>query len=205
MEERRTGSSVRKRRGLITACVLVLIAASALVGILENRSGKPDWSPDAPRKSLVGLKENYSRSQAEHDGCVVMDGVKMLSGENLWEEFLERIGQGSPSLIRIYQCYSKQDPETYYVRELVYNGDRYQSSYYEQSKETGEWTFYHETFSYLNEDLTDRNQIKIKGYLLTDRPEETLQGYMAKAASSYYDPEDTSYRSAEPLLIWQIE
>ncbi len=143
--------------------------AISLVGSLPTAD--PEWAPETARRPLVELRENYTAAEAERDGCVVMDGTNMVHGELRWLEFLARVREGKPSLIRVRQAYTRMD---YLLIELMYDGSRYWISEYDKS--AGEWTFRQDSYACLTEDRISFYEKSHKGYLLTDNPDETFSG-----------------------------
>ena len=174
---------------------------------LDPSESKPPAEAKESRKPLQELREGYTAAQAERDGCIVMDGIELLHGEQRWLEFLEQTREGTPCLIRIYQGYTESGGQSvYFLRELEYTGEKYTLSFYDKSGDTGEWFFSQESYRYLLEEQNGRYEIKMRNYLLADHPEAGYQEYTSRLLSSSWpvpDPEG-KYTHCTVLLSWDI-
>ena len=189
----------KERKGLrktwIIAAVLLAAAGAvtALVLVLSRASSRtlPDRENSGYGKPLSELKENYSALQAEYDGLVVFEGSEILHGELRWKEFLRKVHAKEPAQIRIYQLYPASEV-SYYVKHLVYDGDRFHLSYYDRTGDTKQWFFVEDSYRYLNENDTYRYDYHSRTYLLADDPgvtyEEYMQQMLLSAAPAIKDP-----------------
>ncbi len=158
------------------------------------------------RKPLLELREGYTVSQAERDGCVVVDGGTLLHGEIRLAEFVKRAAEGIPSLIRVYNAFrATSSGMAYCLKELEYTGSAYILTYYDQTGDTHEWFLSQKSYQYLKEETFVRYERTTKAYLLTDDLTATFEGWLKRIVSSYYPlPSDAAYENFEVFLSYDI-
>ena len=94
-----------------------------------------DPTPENMWKSLEDIREGYTVSEAKRDGCVVMDGSRLVSGEKYWVDFVNRSADGQDAAVRIYQEYTDQGDE-YFVKELRHENGKYIFRFWDWKWET---------------------------------------------------------------------
>lgn len=158
--------------------------------------------PSASWPALTDTRTNYTAQKAEKDGCVVVDGSTLLAGEKLLADFVNDTAMGRPAAMRVYQSYS--DPvDSYYVKELRYDGQAYHLQFYTRTGDTEEEFLSQNTYKYFIRDFYAWNHQPTTGgeyYLLSDNPEVTAQGYLGQILSSSFSPEYEIYNHCSMLL-----
>ncbi len=184
----------------------ILLAAILLCGItavcfLTNPSTPTEMGDDTPAvtnwRPLEELYQNYSPAQAEKDGCVVLDGQNVVSGEEIWKEFVKKTDAKEPSAVRLYQNYSEQF--VYYLFELQFNGSTYHLRFYDWTGDTNELFFSEEEYRYLIPSVHKVNGNSYQYYLLADSPNVTADGYWSALLSSVFRPEYDIYNHCRPI------
>lgn len=176
----------------LAAAVAVVIAVAAVFLAMRR---EPPAAPANAWLDLRELRENYTVEQAAADGCVVLDGSDLLSGEKYWIDFVNYTKSGKPAMVRIYQSYSDHDG-SYYVKELVYDGEKYTLTFYDRTGDTGEEFLSRQEFKYLirspyspkNSDTGTTDY-----YLLANDASVTAEGYFNALLSSTMKPEYDIY------------
>ena len=208
-------SDRKERQGFQKLWWIIVIALAAVIVVLvcfllRSCPGKsPQPEQNTTIKTLLELRENYTVTQAEYDGCVVIRDNDLIHGEQLWWDFFNAAKAGTPGLIRIYHAYSRSAvdnasavPAVYYVMELAFDGTRYRLSMYDKTGDTKEW-FYSEAFyDYLNEEVTVRYENRVRSYTLSDTPEGTASVWLKHMLSSYVISEPEGV--IKLLFSWDI-
>lgn len=182
---------------IIVAVIICLALAFCFLTGLKSPA-----DPTASWPALADTREGYTPQQAEEDGCVVIDNSTLLAGEKYLADFLNDTAMGRPATMRVYQIYS--DPvDSYYVKELRYDGQSYHLQFYERTGDTGEEFLSQNTYKYFKRDCyvwdKQTNQTR-ECYLLFDNPEATAQGYYDYTISSSVSPEDSIYNHCHFLF-----
>ena len=111
--------------------------------------------------SFDQLAEGYSAADAEEDGCIVFEDSKLISGEDIWNDFMITVERKQPCCIRIAQYYSEEN--NLCLTDLSYNISSFEVSTNEGlSKE----------YRYLNHYKTDSensDDSMIDRYVLTNQ------------------------------------
>lgn len=180
---------------LIAAAVVICIAAGAyfLTDSVDNTE-----TPSQP--ALADIRENYSAQQAAKDGCVVLDENTVVSGEDIWYNFVNEAKEGRSASVRIYQSYS--DPYGYYVKELSYDGEKYFLQFYDRTGDTDEEFLFQSEYKYLVSSpysWLDKNSVV---FLLADSEDVTAMGYFSAMISSTVKPEYGIYNHCH--LIYSV-
>lgn len=171
---------------LLAAAVLICITAAAY---FLNHSA-PNTEISSP-PALEDTRKNYSAKQAAKDGCVVLDENSVVSGEDIWYDFVNEAKEGNSASVRIYQTYSS--PYSYYVKELSYNGEKYLLQYYDRTGDTDKEFLFQGEYKYLVSSpypWMDKDSIV---FLLADSEDVTAMGYFSAMASSTVRPEYDVY------------
>lgn len=105
-------------------------------------------TPDELR-DLKNAADNYSLEDVKRDGYVVIEDLSVTYGEDTWQNFIDLSSDKIPCKIRVVHYYtlddaSQYDPTYYesikdkypmmYIFELVYNGETFCESHYEEDK-----------------------------------------------------------------------
>lgn len=100
-------------------------------------------------KDLKDVTDNYTLEDAKRDGYVVMEDGSVTSGKDTWQSFVDLTAQKTPCKVRVVKYYTIGDPSRYdpayyesikndypmmYINELVYNGETFCVSHYEEEK-----------------------------------------------------------------------
>lgn len=183
---RKDKNTMSYRKPLFWSVIVTIITCTFLTACsLTEQSIKPDY-----KLKLEDLKENYSAEQATADGYVVIDNSTLLAGEKIWVDFVNSTAQGRQAHVRIYQSYSKQD-NSYRVKDLRYDGEKYLLSYYDRTGDTKEEFLFQGEYKYLNRSIyswSKVNPIPAEYYLLSDSEDATAEGYLNSLISSIYKP-----------------
>ncbi|MBQ1222889.1 MAG: hypothetical protein IIX84_01230, partial [Oscillospiraceae bacterium] len=180
--------------GALALCVVIALC------FLSNRpSGGITEKNYLP---LEDVKTGYSAKAAAKDGCVVLDGNSLLAGEEIWLDFVRESGRGKPTEVRLYQMYS--EPEgTYYVKDLIYDGVKYQLRHYDQWSDTKEEFLFVEDYSYLVRSPHQERIGYFDCYLLGNSPDIIASEYFRMFWSSTIIPELDKYNECK--LLFQIK
>lgn len=106
---------------------------------------------------LEELPSDLSLSNVKKAGYVVHEDGDITDGEEFWEEFLAKVEEKEPAIVRIANYYTldkeKCDPEYYesvkddypmlFIHELFYDGETYNIRWYEDGEE------YSKTYKYM--------------------------------------------------------
>ncbi len=182
--------------------IIAAVIACLVLAVCFLTGPKAPADPTASWPALADTREGYTPQQAEEDGCVVVDGSTLLAGEKLLADFVNDTAMGRPAAMRVYQSYS--DPvDSYYVKELRYDGQVYHLQFYDRTGDTGEEFLSQSTYKYFIRDFYAWNFQPTTGgeyYLLSDNPEVTAQGYLGQMVSSSVTPEGMIYNHCSMLL-----
>lgn len=172
-----------------------------------------DPVPEDRRKPLEDIMEGYTADEAERDGCVVIDGIRLVSGEKYWVDFVNRSAEGADAAVRIYQEYTDQGDE-YFVKELRHEGGKYILRFWDWTWDTdknspdyGKKPFLSENeYRYLVRSAYSVGDVSTDIYLLADSTEVTGNGYLSRYLSSTVIPgeDDGIYANCTFALRFQV-
>jgi len=171
----------------------VLLCAVFAVCFLTNpmSPAKEEWRP------LEELTESYTLTQAEKDGCVILDGGNLIAGGKIWNEFINKTKSNEPAAVRIYQNYSSQF--TYCVKELRYDGSSFNLKFYDQTGDTHEVFLQDKEYKYLVRSFYELRGTTTEYYLLADSPDVTAEGHHNSMFTSVYLPEYEIYNHCHAI------
>jgi hypothetical protein len=127
----------------------ILYACSAAMLLVLFLSGCGKASTPDEWKNLKDVADNFSLEDAKCDGYVVIEDGSVTSGEDIWQNFVDLSAEKTPCKIRVVHYYTIGDPSHYdptyyesikddypkmYILELVYNGETFCVSHYEEEK-----------------------------------------------------------------------
>lgn len=127
--------------------ILYACYAAMLLVLILSGCGKAT-TPDEC-KNLKDVVDNLSLEDAKHDGYVVIEDGSVTCGEDIWQNFVDLSAEKTPCKIRVVHHYTIGDPSHYdptyyesikddypkmYILELVYNGETFCVSHYEEEK-----------------------------------------------------------------------
>jgi hypothetical protein len=133
----------------------ICFTLTLLVLLLYGCSKKPrsdDW------EDLKYVSDNYSLEDAKNEGYVVMENGSVTFGKDIWQDFVDLTEKKKPCKIRVSHYYTIGDPSRYdpayyesikdeypkmYTFEIVYNGETFNESHYEEER------LYQSEFKYL--------------------------------------------------------
>jgi hypothetical protein len=136
--------------------ILYVCFAATLLVIFLSGCGKAP-TPDE-WKDLKDVADNYSLEDAKCDGYVVIEDGSVTCGEDIWQNFVDLSAEKIPCKVRIVHYYTLGDPSHYdptyyesikddyprmYILELVYKGETFCVSHYEEE------TLYQSEYKYL--------------------------------------------------------
>lgn len=145
---------------MVVLCVLLTACESA----------KPNDNFDAEYYD-IDLKtitlDNYSLDDVKEMGYVVMENADVTCGQREWNNFVKMTGDGTPARIRtasyytldrdhVSEEYYEQNKDRYpvmYVKEIVFDGERYSVTQYEGD------TCYSDTYSCLLKDVMNGDDV----------------------------------------------
>ena len=172
-----------------------------------------DPTPEEKWKSLEDIREGYTVGEAKRDGCVVMDGSRLVSGEKYWVNFVNRSADGQDAAVRIYQEYTDQGDE-YFVKELRHENGKYIFRFWDWKWETdinspdyGKKQFLSENeYKYLFRSAYSLGDVSTDIYLLADSTDVTGNGYLSRYLSSTVIPgeDDGIYANCTSALSFQV-
>lgn len=172
-----------------------------------------DPTPEEKWKSLEDIREGYTVDEAKRDGCVVMDGSRLVSGEKYWVNFVNRSADGQDAAVRIYQEYTDQGDE-YFVKELRHENGKYIFRFWDWKWETdinspdyGKKQFLSENeYKYLVRSAYSLGDVSTDIYLLADSTDVTGNGYLSRYLSSTVIPgeDDGIYANCTSALSFQV-
>jgi len=175
----------------------VIVCAVFAVCFLTDPAA-PD---EAEWKPLDTLIENYTAEEAAKDGCVVIDALNLLSGEEIWNEFISKINANKPAAVRIYESYSGE-LENYLLEELRYDGSVFRLTHYDWTEDTNELFLNESEYQYMVHSTWDNQGRLYDTYLLADSTEVTAEGYWNSTVSSVHRPEYDIYNHCR--LIYSV-
>lgn len=183
------------------AIATCIVLAVCFLTIPEQPSETSSWP------KLEDIRENYSQEQAKNDGCVVIDNSDLLFGEKAWVDFVNATAAGQEATVRIYQSYSNQG-DSYYVKELHYDGEKYRLRFYDRTGDTGEEFLSQQEYRYLTRSIYAPNpqtDMLVEDYLLADSPEATAEGYFSSLFSSIIRPEPDIYSHCRSIFSCTVD
>lgn len=99
--------------------------------------------------SIESIPEEYTLKQAKEDGMVVFEDLDITSGQDTWDAFLSDCTKGKSASVFLADYFTLGDASSYseeyyesvkddypvlYVKELSYDGSKYQLKWYEGEK-----------------------------------------------------------------------
>lgn len=176
--------------------VIAVIVCSVVAVCFLTNPKEPTKEPLWP--TLAETREGYSAKQATDDGCVVLDGYKLLAGERNWIDFVNETKEGNSAIVRIYQTYTEQN-DNYYVKELRYDGKKFVLKYYNRTGDTKEEFLDEEEYMYLVRCPYSKNNISSDNYMLANSAEVTAEGYYSSIFSSTMRAENNIYNHCHKI------
>ncbi len=202
----RVRSVLHYKKPAFWVVVAAIVACIALgVCFLTDPKAVIDDPPDptASWPALKDTRQDYTAQQAAEDGCVVVDNSTLLSGEKLLADFINDSAMGRPAALRVYQSYSNQG-DSYYVKELRYDGQAYHLQFYARTGDTKEEFLYQCTYKYFKRDFYVWNSRISKPeecFLLFDDPRATAQGKFGQMVAASVSPEEGEIYSNCDFLL----
>jgi hypothetical protein len=102
--------------------------------------------PDEEWMDLKDVPDNYSLEDAKRDGYVIIEDLSVTYGEDIWQDFVDLSAENTPCKVRVVHYYTLDNPSRYdpayyesikddyskmYILEIVYNGETFCKSLYE--------------------------------------------------------------------------
>ncbi|MBQ6809668.1 MAG: M56 family metallopeptidase [Clostridia bacterium] len=178
---------------LLAVIICVAVAVFFLTDPIER-----EFPVDAESRPLKELKENYSISQAIDDGCVVVKDSNLIAGEDVWAKFISKTEAKEPAVVRIYKYYSSS--YNYYVKEISFNGKKFNLKYYDHTGDTHEEIFIDKEYKYLVYSLYLMKNNVSDHYFLSDSLDVTADGFWGSMVSSVYRPEYDIYNHCKLIF-----
>lgn len=100
-------------------------------------------------KDLKEVTDSFSLDDAKRDGYVVIEDSKVTFGKDIWQNFVDLSAKKKPCKIRVVHYYTLDDPSHYdpayyesikddypimYILELVFSGETFSVSHFEEEK-----------------------------------------------------------------------
>ncbi len=170
-----------RRLIFLTAAALALICG----GLILWRFAAPVPSDYASPPDLEEVLSGYTAEDAVKDRCVVIDNSTLISGGDIWLDFVNRSSSGIPADVRVYQSYSDQN-SNYYVKDLSFDGVKYNLTYYDRTGDTGELFLYSDDFAYLVQSQNTSGEALRDEYFLSDDPDISSDKFWRSIASSTF-------------------
>lgn len=142
----------------------ILAAGALLLALVTSFAGCGAEEQEA----LLPLEEaasSYTLEQARKDGCVVIEDLRVTSGQEEWARFLQAIDAGEPASVRLVNTYTHEDkPMNLYVFDLSFDGKDYTYRYFSEGDE------HKNTYPYLMRFEETLSEVGLRHilYLLTD-------------------------------------
>ena len=139
-------------KGTHYICFVALLLVLFLSGCHKTTRHEEEWM------DLKDAADNYSLEDAKRDGYVVIEDLSVTYGEDTWQDFVDLSAENTPCKVRVVHYYtiddaSHYDPAYYasikddypmmYIFELIYNGETFNESHYEEDR------LYQEEYKYL--------------------------------------------------------
>jgi hypothetical protein len=99
--------------GLLSCSIFWL---SSCISIHKTQEALPQYL------DFTQLKNEYSIEDAIKDSCVVFNDLTLLSGDNVWLEFLDITQKGKSAKVRIANYYTDGESSSNYLTDLSYDG-----------------------------------------------------------------------------------
>ncbi len=194
VKERVKGVLSYKKPGLWIILAAVLACAVFAVCFLTDPvvPDEENWKP------LDTLIEGYSAEEAAEDGCVVIDALNLLSGEKIWNDFVNNTKAQKPDAVRLYISYSGE-MENYLLEELRYDGSVFRLAHYDWTGDTNELFLNESEYQYMVRSTWNHQGKLYDTYLLADSTEVTAEGYWNSMVSSVYRPEYDIYNNCRMI------
>lgn len=106
-------------------------------------------TPTYKWEDLKYVTDNYSLEDAKDEGYVIIEDLRVTSGKEIWQEFVNLAAKKKPCKVRVVHYYTLDDRSRYdedyyesikdkypvmYIHELVYDGGIFVVSHYEDGK-----------------------------------------------------------------------
>lgn len=146
------------------------------------------------------LRTQCTMEEAAEKGWLVLDGLTPYAGTEKWEQFVKDTHWGHGRTIYIYQTFTDplaepSEADSYYIKELVFDGSEYRLTLYDRDGDTGEEFLSQKEYKYLIHSIgpvLDRGESDC--YLLSDDPNMTEEKYFKAMASSQIGVADDAIR-----------
>ncbi|MDD4761014.1 MAG: hypothetical protein PHU66_09435 [Bacteroidaceae bacterium] len=145
-----------KKNTLISILSVIIIVAIACYAC----SDKPNEHSSKSTKNTYEyipyeqLPADYDLENAKLDGCVVFENLQLTSGDEVWQQFLEKVQAGESSSIRLAYYYTldsqniseeyyaevKDEYPVLYVQDLSFDGETYHL-YYTENEQIYEYEY----------------------------------------------------------------
>ena len=117
------------KRGFVLSLMLLICSIFSSSGAETNTGEIP---------ALKDIWESSTVNQARADGCVVYDNGDIASGQEIWDEFLQKESAGEAATVRLAFYYTLSDPSHYdpdyykqikdmypmlFIQELSFDGE----------------------------------------------------------------------------------
>ena len=79
------------------------------------------------------LPKDYSFEQAKQDGCVVHKQYDLVSGQEVWDAFIEKTSRGEPAFVRL--AFYTNGGSDGFLQDLTYDGEHYLLYSFESGQE----------------------------------------------------------------------
>ena len=147
---------------------------------------------------LENLSADYSLKDAKKSGCVVHEDGDITTGQEIWDEFLEKVENKEPANVRLAYYYTLDeetcDPEYYesvkddypvlYIKDLTYDGENYTVRFFEEGEEYSRSYKYMKKFIDKPESDTAVYSVAVRYFLLNDKSIESFDEIMRSLYSS---------------------
>lgn len=130
-------------KGTHYICFLATLFVLLLTGCHKATTPDEEWV------DLKDVADNYSLEDAKLDGYVIIEDLSVTYGEDIWQDFVDLSAVNTPCKVRVVHYYTIDDashyaPEYYesikddypkiYIFELIYNGETFNESHYEEDR-----------------------------------------------------------------------
>lgn len=102
-------------------------------------------------KNLKDIPEKFSYKASKNSSVLVLMGMKVISGQKIWDDFLNKVQKNEAASVSIAQYYEtgdkgqKLDKPVLHVKKIEYDGNKFKLSYNDEGK------LYRYSYSYLIE------------------------------------------------------
>ena len=129
-------------KGIYYICFVAMLLALLLSGC-KKVSTPDEW------KDLKEVADNYSLEDAKRDGYVIIEDLSVTYGEETWQSFVNSSAEKIPCNVRVVHYYTLDDASHYdseyyesikddypmmFIFEIIYNGETFSESHYEEDR-----------------------------------------------------------------------